>query len=341
MRSSLTSSVFLLVLGCCVGFSEAICVECLEFDGHLIWCPWFNGPITGTYTEGQLGAQLNPPMTWPINSSVFSTFSSDTLQDTVITCATSTLSTPQTSELCTCRVCGKRLKNSLGVRIHMGRMHKDKAALPPPSTDTNTNTQNVAVDGLLTTTKTTMSTQTSSSALIDDGVPTGGRETASASASTGAAAVSNPTDRVSATDRVDTTTLNEFQRSAQSLRPVHVQQLNALPDNTSTSVHYTTKRLSVMRAAKSRATLAASRPIEKPECKCICGKRLNGYRGCKSHIRSCVVAKRLLVSPVTDQTNANSSTVSQSDGQDHEAIIDVDNYRTADTQMLPSDLYSD
>src|SRR6267154_2491064 len=161
MRSSLTSSVFLLVLGCCVGFSEAICVECLEFDDHFGWCRWFNGPITGTETEGQLGAQLNSPMTWPINPSVCSTFSSDTLQDTVITCATSSLATPQTSELCTCGVCGKRFKNSLGVRIHIGRMHKDKA-LPPPSTEATTSTQNVAAEGLLLTTTEAISTQSKS-----------------------------------------------------------------------------------------------------------------------------------------------------------------------------------
>src|SRR6267154_2447698 len=110
MRSSLTSSVFLLVLGCCVGVSEAICVEFFEFDGHLSWCRRFNGPITATDTEGQLGAQPNPPMNWQINSSVFSTIASDTLQDTVITCATSSLSTSHTSELCTCRVCEGGLK---------------------------------------------------------------------------------------------------------------------------------------------------------------------------------------------------------------------------------------
>src|SRR6267154_2174677 len=72
-------------------------------------------------------------------------------------------------------------------------------------------------------------------------------------------------------------------------------------------------------------------------CKCICGKLLNGYRGYKSHIRGCAVAKRLLVSPATAQTNSDSPTVSQSAGQDHEAI-DVDNYRPADIHSLPSDL---
>src|SRR6267154_164953 len=163
MRSSLTSAVFLLVLGCCLGFSEAICVECLEFDGHLNWCRLFNGPITGTNTESQLGANPNPPMNWPVNSSVFSTFPSETLHDKVVTCATTSLAKSQTSELGICRVCGRRFKNSLGVLIHMGRAHKDRAALPPqPSTDNTTNTQEMAAEGLPTTATTTIPTSTRS-----------------------------------------------------------------------------------------------------------------------------------------------------------------------------------
>src|SRR6267154_205023 len=338
MRSSLTSSVFLLVLWCCVGFSEAICVECLEIDGHLGWCRWFNGPITGTETEGHLGSQLNPPMTWQINSSVFSTFSSETLQDTVITCATSSLATPQTSELSTCRVCGKRFKNSLRVRIHMARMHKDKAALPPPSTDTNINTQNVAVEGLLTTTTTTtVSAQTSSSALMNNKAPTEGRETTSTFTSTRTSTISNPTNRVSAAGSMSTPSLHELQQSPRSLRLVQAQQSSSLPDNTPPSIHSTTTRQSVMRVVKNRPTLVASRPIERLKWKCICSKLLNGYRGYKSHIRSCVVAKRLLVSPGAARAGSDSHTVSQSAGQEHEAI-DVDNYRSADIHSLPSDL---
>src|SRR6267154_1335860 len=338
MRSSLTSSVFLLVLGCCVGVSEAICVEFFEFDGHLSWCRWFNGPITATDTEGQLGAQPNPPMNWQINSSVFSTISSDTLQNTVITCATSSLATSHTSELCTCRVCGKRFKNSLRVRIHMGRMHKDKAALPPPSTDTTTNTQNAAAEGLLTTTPKTTSTPTSSSALINNKVPTEGRETTSASTSTNTSTISNPTNRVSAAGRMSTTMLQELQKSPQSLQPVQIQQSKSLPDNTSPSgrpVYSTNTRLSVMRAVKNQATLIVSQPIER--LKCICGKLLNGYRGYKSHISGCADAKRLLVSPAPAQTSSTSPIVGQSAGQDHEAI-DVDNCRSADIHSLPSDL---
>src|SRR6267154_436098 len=339
MRSSLTSSVFLLVLGCCVGVSEAICVECLEFDGQLSWCRWFNGPITGTDTEGQLGAQPNPQMNWQINSSVFSTISSDTLQDTVITCASSSLATSHTSELCTCRVCGKKFKNSLGVRIHMGRMQKDKAAPTPPSTDTTTNTQNAAVEGLLTTTTTTTSTPTSSSALINNKVPTEGQETTCTSTSTRTSTISNPTNRVSAVGRMSTTTLHEFQQSPQqSLQPAQIQQSRSLPDNTSPSarpVHSTTTRLSVMRAVKNRATLVVSQSIG--TLKCICGKLLNGYRGYKSHIRACAVSKRLLISPASAQTSSTSPTVSQSASQDHTAI-DVDNCRSADIHSLRSDL---
>src|SRR6267154_2366567 len=152
-------------------------------------------------------------MNWQINSSVFSTISSDTLQDTVITCATSSLATSHTSELCTCSVCGKRFKNSRGVLIHMGRMHKDKAALPPPYTDTTTNTQNAAAEGLLTTKTKTTSTPTSSSAFINNKVPTEGRETTSTSTSTRTLTISNPTNRVSAAGRMSTTTLHEFQQS--------------------------------------------------------------------------------------------------------------------------------
>src|SRR6267154_1873872 len=334
MRSSVTSSVFLLVLGCCVGFSGAICVECLEFDGHLGWCRWFNGPITGTDTEGQLGAQLNPPMTWPINSSVFSTFSSDTLQGTVITCATSSLTTPQPSELCTCRVCGKRFKNRLGVSIHIGRMHKDKAALPPPSTGTNTNTQNVAVEGLLTATKTTISTQTSSSALTNNKVPTGGREAAPTSTPTGASTMSNSTDGVSVAAPMGAPTVHKFRQSPQSLLSTQTQQSSSLPDSASalSKVHSTNMRTSV----ENPAILVASRPIGSLGWKCICGKVLIGYRGYKLHIRGCAVSKRLLVSPVTAQ--ANSPTVSQSASQDHEAVNVVNNYRSADFHSLPSDL---
>src|SRR6267154_350505 len=220
----------------------------------------------------------------------------------------------------------------------MGRIHKEKAALPPPSTNTNTNTQNVAVEGLLTTTTTTtVSAQTSSSTLINNKVPTEGRETTSTSTSTRTSTISNPTNRVSAAGRMSTSTLNEFQQSPQALQPVQIQQSSSLPDNTSTSVHSTTTRLSVMRVVKNRATLVASRPIEKLKWKCICAKLLNGYRGYKSHIRSCAVAKRLLVSPATAQINSDSPTVSQSAGQDHKAI-DVDNYRPADIHSLPSDL---
>src|SRR6267154_1441044 len=337
MRSSLTSSVFLLVLGCCVRFSEAICVECLEFDGHLSWCRWFSGPITETETEGQLGAQLNPPMTWPINSSVFSTVSSDTLQDTVITCATSTLSTPQTSELCTCRVCGKRLKNSLGVRIHMGRMHKDKAALPPPSTDTTTNTQTVAVEGLQTTTATTTSTPTSTPALISNKVPTEDRKIKSTSKSTRTAIISNTTNEVAAIDRLSTTKLDPFQQSSiHLLQGPQVQQSRSMVDNTSSPtriIHSTNGRVSVMRAAKNQPI----QPINSNTLKCICGKDVKGYRGYRLHARVCAVSKRLLIAPVPAQGTSAGPTTSQSNNQDH-TTIHAETCLTADLNL--SDLNS-
>ena len=97
-----------------------------------------------------------------------------------------------------------------------------------------------------------------------------------------------------------------------------------------------------MRVAKGRAVLVASQPIEKPKpkWKCICSRLLNGFRGYKSHIRNCAVARRLLVSPGTTQTGSDSHTVSRSADQEHEAI-NVDNYRAADINSLPSDLDSD
>ena len=215
----------------------------------------------------------------------------------------------------------------------MARMHKDKAALPP-STNTNTNTQHVAVEGLLTTTTaTTISTQTSSSAFINNKAPTEGRETTPTSTRT--STISNPTNRVSAAAPMSTPTVNESKQSPQSLHSTQTQQLSSMPDSASSKVQSTTTRISVMGVVENPATLVASRPIERLGWKCICGKVLNGYRGYKSHIRGCAVSKRLLVSPVTAQ--ANSPTVSQSASQDHEAVDVDNNYRSAGFHSLPSD----
>src|SRR6267154_358615 len=172
----------------------------------------------------------------------------------------------------------RRFKNSLGVRIHMGRMHKDKAALPPPSTDTTTNTLNVSA------------------------VPT--PEAASASTSAGTSAASNTRNRVAALDRMKTTMSHAFRSPPQPLRAARGQQSKLLLDNASPPVRIiqsTTTRLSVTRAARNRTT----QPIGNNQLKCLCGKLVKGYKGYKLHIRACAVSKRLLIAPAPAQASSN------------------------------------
>src|SRR6267154_707085 len=131
MSTPLSSPAFLLVLASCFVFSGAVCLGCLENDGHLSWC-WYSTdqPITGTDTNGQLGissiSSINSP-DWPVGPDMLSPLSSTDQQQWTDSSAAASAISPSLMQR-TCKLCGKVFKNSRGVSIHTARMHKSSSS---------------------------------------------------------------------------------------------------------------------------------------------------------------------------------------------------------------------
>ena len=124
MSTPLSSPAFLLVLASCFVFSGAVCLGCLENDGHLNWCWYLSQSITGTDTDGQSGIfSINSP-DWPaVGPEVLSPLASITQEASAMTPATT-----QSRKQSTCKLCGRVFKNSRGVTIHTARMHKSSSS---------------------------------------------------------------------------------------------------------------------------------------------------------------------------------------------------------------------
>src|SRR6266516_3768365 len=118
MSSTAFIPVFLLLLGCLFRCSGAVCPGCLEFETHLDWCQYLGQPITGSVT-GHLHS-INSPQ-WQVQSGALSPMSSSA-QPGLVTGSPSVSS----AAVAICKHCGRSFKNSHGLAIHVGRLHRDK-----------------------------------------------------------------------------------------------------------------------------------------------------------------------------------------------------------------------
>src|SRR6267154_2678828 len=100
MSTPLSSPAFLLVLASCFVFSGAVCLGCLENDGHLNWCWYLGQPITWTDREGQPGIFSNNSPDWPVGPKVLSPLASITQeQGAESTGATSPATSPSRKQV--------------------------------------------------------------------------------------------------------------------------------------------------------------------------------------------------------------------------------------------------
>src|SRR6267154_2509756 len=145
MSTPLPSPAFLLVLASCFVFSGAVCLGCLENDGHLNWGWYLGQPITETDTDGQSGIfSINSP-DWPaVGPGVLSPVASITQEASAMTTATT-----QSRRQSTCKLCGRIFKNSRGVTIHTARMHKSSSSTTsvPVTLPTCTDTADITNSG--------------------------------------------------------------------------------------------------------------------------------------------------------------------------------------------------
>src|SRR6266516_1200907 len=119
MSSTAFIPVFLLLLGCLFRCSGAVCPGCLEFETHLDWCQYMGQPITGSVTGHQ--QSINSPH-WQVQSGTLSPLSSSAQPGLV----TGSPSASSSASVTICRHCGRSFKNSHGLAIHVGRLHRDK-----------------------------------------------------------------------------------------------------------------------------------------------------------------------------------------------------------------------
>jgi len=124
-----STPAFLFLLACGFSVSEGVCPECLSFDDvHLNWCSGYR-PITGTDTSTPPGSHSIDLADWTISAELLTPETRPGVETVKVSTSSAAHQNGDT-----CGICKKKFKNSLELKIHQAKMHKNVTSLNQAST---------------------------------------------------------------------------------------------------------------------------------------------------------------------------------------------------------------